>query len=193
MNHDTAQRNLKVCIPTWQSFDRCAYLSGLYEAMDTLAEVCDVDFIDLQAKPGFWRREALQRRLAWHDPTGFTAGMNPGLHPQRITEEYDLFLVCCQTLKELPYVNAVSGWRERSHKTACLISELYAKEVSSSKPFLRALQQFDVLFTELRESAGPIAEITGRPCYCLPTAVDAIRLAHEAFGCIEGRVALLSV
>jgi len=164
-------------MPTWRTFDRCAYLSGLYEAADTLADVCDLDLIDLEATPGFWRREALQRRLAWHDPTGFTAGLNPGLRAQRVTGEYDLFLAFCQTLKELPYVNAVKGWKERSKKSACIVAELYAAEVRRSKPFLRALQQFDYVFTELRESAGPISEVIGKPCHYLPSAVDAIRFS----------------
>ncbi|HMB74086.1 MAG TPA: glycosyltransferase [Gammaproteobacteria bacterium] len=177
MSDPTMSPDLKVCMPTWQSFDRCAYLSGLYEATDTLAEVCDLDLIELEATPGFWRREPLQRRIAWHDPTGFTARLNPGLRPQQVTGEYDLFLAFCQTLKELPYVNAIKGWKERSAKSACIVAELYAGEVRRSKPFLRALQQFDYVFTELRESAGPISEVIGRPCYCLPTAVDALRFS----------------
>ncbi|MGD8808961.1 MAG: glycosyltransferase [Gammaproteobacteria bacterium] len=176
-NGHPGQSDLKVCMPSWRSFDRCAYLSGLYEAADTLADVCDLDFVDLEAKPGFWRREALQRRLAWHDRTGFTAGLNPGLHPQQLTDEYDVFITFCQTLKQLPYVNAIRGWKERSRKSVCIVAELYAAEVRRSKPFLRALQQFDYVFTELRESAGPISEVTGQPCYCLPSAVDAIRFS----------------
>ena len=165
----------RVCMPTWRAFDRYAYLSCLYESADVLADSCDLDLLEIQAGRGFRTRESWQRRLVWHDPSGLTARLNPGLEPVTVTQDYDLFVIVCQTLKELLYLNSIKGWKERCRTSVCIIDEIYVAEVKQSKNFLRLLRQFDHVFTELRESAEPISEIIERPCHYLTAAVDTLR------------------
>src|SRR5690554_3538622 len=106
-----SRKDPRVCMPTWRAFDRYAYLSGRYGSQDVLADCCDLDLIRMQPASGFRTREYWHRRLVWHDPTGTISRMNPGLRPVEIVGEYDLFVLVCQTLKELLYLNAIKGWK----------------------------------------------------------------------------------
>lgn len=173
----SASRNPVVCMPTWRRFENAAYQAGTYEAQDVLADVCDLELIQLEPAAGFRAREFVQVRLAWRDPTGVFAGANPGLRPVALAKDYDLFVAHCQTVRELLYLNGVQGWKDRAQRSVCYLAELYANEVRQSKNLLRILRSFDVVVTELRESAPLIADVIGRPCLCLPPAVDAIRFA----------------
>jgi spore maturation protein CgeB len=102
---------------------------------------------------------------------------NPGLRPVALVKDYDLFIAHCQTIRELLYLNGVQGWKDRARRSVCYLAELYASEVRQSKNLLKTLRDFDFVFTELRESAPLIADTIGKPCVCLPPAVDAIRFA----------------
>lgn len=177
------QRDLKVCMPTWRRFDRHAFQSLRYESQDVLAELCDLEMLPLEAGPGFRVREAWHRRLAFRDSTGLFAFTNPGLVPQRMAQDCDVFIATCQTLKELLFVNAVTNWRDRCKVSVCIIDELYAAEVKHSRNLLRLLREFDHVFTELSGSVDAISEVIERPCYCLAPAVDTVRfspLPHQA-------------
>jgi hypothetical protein len=164
-------------MPTWRRFEHAAYHAGTYEAQDVLAEVCDVELVPLEPEVGFRARDYVHQRLAWRDPTGMIARANPGLRPIALDKDYDLFFAHCQTARELLYLNGVQGWKERARRSVCFLAELYASEVRQSKNLLKTLRNFDFVFTELRDSVAPIADAIGRPCLCLPPAVDAIRFA----------------
>lgn len=164
-----------VCMPTWRRFDRHAYQSPRYESQDVLADVANVDLVELDPGFAFPVREYWQRRLVWKDFTGSLAFANPGLVPRRLERDYDVFIVTCQTLKELMFVNAVKGWKDRCRISVCILDELFASEVARSRNFLKLLSAFDHVFTEFSSSAPAIADVTGRPCHALAHGVDAIR------------------
>jgi hypothetical protein len=167
----------KVCMPTWRRFARHAFQSPRYESQDVLADVANVDLIELDAGFGFSVREYWQRRLVWKDFTGSLAFANPGLVARRLEQDYDVFIVTCQTLKELMFVNAIKGWRERCRVSVCILDELFASEVKRSRNFLKLLSSFDYVITEFSSSAPGIADVTGRPCFALPHGVDTIRFS----------------
>jgi hypothetical protein len=172
-----AARDPSVCIPTWRRFARHAFQSPRYESQDVLAEVADVDLLELDPGFAFPIREYWQRRLVWKDFTGSLAFANPGLVPRRLDRDYDVFIVTCQTLKELMFVNAVKGWKDRCRVSVCILDELFASEVSRSRNFLKLLSSFDHVITEFSSSAPAIAEVTGKPCHAMPHAVDTVRFS----------------
>jgi Glycosyl transferases group 1 len=167
----------KVCMPSWRKFDHAAYQSNRYESQDVLAEACDLDLLCLEPAWSFAFREAWQRRLVWKDFTGVLKHANPGLKPVRVEKDYDLFVLVCQTPKELLLINAVKGWRDHCKTAVCIIDELYAQHIRRAKPFFDILDQFDHLIIELRESVDPLSQLLGRSCHNLPAAVDALRFS----------------
>ena len=158
----------RVCMPTWRDFNKGAFQCGLYEAQDIIAETDAVDVITLKAKPGLRSREQWQKNLVYHDPSGTLMYMNPGLKRVRLVGEYQLFIVVCQNLRELLYVNAIDGWREQCRKSICWIDEMWASAVPRYKRWLRALEQFDHICVGYRGTVDPLSKALGRQCHWIP-------------------------
>ena len=154
-----------------------AFEAGNYEAEDVFMEVDDVDLFPLEPGVGFRFKEKCQRRLLWRDATRALAYVNPGLRPVRLRKEYDLFFCRFQLLRELLYVNAVQGWKDRCRTSVCWLDELYSAEVLRSRNYLHILKRFDHVFVGLKGSVDAISEVIGRPCHFLPNAVDALRFS----------------
>ena len=154
-----------------------AFEAGNYEAEDVFMEVDHVDLFPLEPGVGFRFKEKCQRRLLWRDSTRALAYVNPGLRPVRLRKEYDLFFCRFQLLRELLYVNAVQGWKDRCRTSVCWLDELYSAEVLRSRNYLHILKRFDHVFVGLKGSVDAISEVIGRPCHFLPNAVDALRFS----------------
>jgi hypothetical protein len=164
-------------MPTWRGFKKVAFQAGLYEAQDVLAAIDDVDLIPMVPGPGLRLREQWQRRLLWHDVSRRLIFCNPGLRPVRLDHDYELFILVCQNWWDLPYVNALQGWRDRCRVTVCYLDEIYAGIVPRCKYWLQALNQFDHVIVGLRDSVGAVSKALGRPCHYVPGAVDALRFS----------------
>jgi hypothetical protein len=162
-------------MPTWRDFNRGAFQCGLYEAQDVFAETDAVDVISLKAKSGLTSTEQWQKNLIYHDPSGMLRHVNPGLKRVRLTGEYELFVVVCQNLHELLYVNAIAGWKEQCRTSICWIDEMWAYAVPRYKGWLRVLEQFDHICIGYRGTVDPLSKALGRQCHWMPGGVDAIR------------------
>jgi hypothetical protein len=162
-------------MPSGRNFSKETFHCGHYEAQDVLAEVDDVDLVCLEPRRGYEFKEFWQRRLMFHDISRRVIFANPGFNKVRLTREYDLFLVRCQTEKDLPQVNAIEGWKDRCKTSVCWIDELWAAQIPEAKYWLHALTQFDHLFTSCLGTVGPLSEAIGRPVHWLPAAVDTLR------------------
>jgi len=154
-----------------------AFEAANYEAEDVFTEVDDVDLVPLEPGSGFKFKEKCQRRLLWRDATGVLASVNPGLRPVRLEKEYDLFFCRFQTLRDVIYVNAVQGWKERCRTSVCWLDELYSAEVVHSRNYLHLLKRFDHVFVGFKGSVDAISQVIGRRCHFLPYGVDAIRFS----------------
>ena len=175
----TFKRALKprICMPTGRGFTRRAFLGGHYEAQDVLLEIDDVDLIELEAGPSFGFKESLQRRLLYRDVSRKIAFLNPGLRKVRLTREYDLFIVRCQTYWDLLYINAVEGWKDYCKTSVLWLDELWAASISEHRYWLPALKQFDHIFIGYRGTVGPLSAAIGRSCRWLPGGVDCVRFS----------------
>lgn len=103
--------------------------------------------------------------------------VNPGLQGVRLTQEYDLFVALCQDYSDLPYLNAIRGWRDRCKTSVCWIDELWAAAIPGYKYWLHALNQFDYVFIGCKGSVEPLSRAIGRPCYWLPGGADLLRFS----------------
>ena len=165
----------RICMPVFSRFTRKAFRCGLYEAQEVLTSTNDVDVIALEASGSLpWRKE-LQRIAMYHDFSRRLVFMNPGIEPVRLTREYDLFLAVCQSCWDIPYFNAVQGWKEKCKASACWIEEAWAASLPGYKYFLHALRQFDYIFVAFRSSVEPLSKLIGKECIWLPGGVDTLR------------------
>jgi Glycosyl transferases group 1 len=168
----------RICLPTTRSISREVFRSGLYEAQDVLAETNNVDLIDLQTGWGFRLREQWQRSLLLRGVPPNLAPRNPGLQKVRLTQDYDLFIAICQSLWDLPYINAVHGWKDRCKVSVCWLEEVWADQTIAMYPnLLRGLQGFDHVFITYQGAVHPLSDFLGRQCHPLPAAIDTIRFS----------------
>ena len=92
----------------------------------------------------------------------------------RVDHEYELFFAYCSNVQDLRYVNLIEGLHDRCRRRVCVIGELWPHMLSESRAHLHVLRNFDCIFSNLESSVDAIQDITGRPCYFLPSAVDAL-------------------
>jgi hypothetical protein len=162
---------------TARNFTKKAYQCGLYEAQDVFMNVDDVDMIYLEPGKGYQLRENIHRRFVWHDFTKKLVLLNPGLKPNRLVKEYELFVAVCGTLHDLPHINAIKNWKEKCQKSVCWIDELWVADLPKCKPWLSALKMFEHIFVGYHGSVNAVSNAIGRQCYFMPGAVDAIRFS----------------
>ena len=129
----------RICMPTWRNFTRRAFRCGLYEAQDVLAECDDIDLIRLDMAWGAWFDEYWLRTPLYYDVSRKLISRNLGLKKVQLTKDYDMFIAVCNTLWDLPYVNAIERWRDHCRVSVCWIDELWAAQVSDYKYWLHAL------------------------------------------------------
>lgn len=177
MSHVIPTRAVKarICMPTARKFARKAFRCGLYEAQDVLSEIDNVDLIGLHPSWGFRSCEKWLRRFLYHDRSRKLMFLNPGLQKVRLSQEYDLFVAVCQDYWDLPYFNAIEGWKDNCKTSVCWIDELWAAVIPGYKYWLDALSQFDHIFVGCRGSVATLSDAIGRSCRWLPGGVDTLR------------------
>jgi Glycosyl transferases group 1 len=169
------ERRPRICMPSLRGFANNAFRCGLYEAQDVLSEIDDVDLICLAPDRGLQLKAKWQRRLLYHDVSRRLVFANPGLQRVRLTQEYDLFVAICQDCWDLPYINAIEGWKEQCKTSVCWLDEIWATSIPDCKYLLHALNRFDHVFVGCRDSVGPLSRAIGQSCHWLPGGVDAVR------------------
>jgi hypothetical protein len=165
----------RICMPTARTFTKKVFQCGLYEAQDVLTQIDDVDLIHLEPGNGFRIKEGWQRRLLYHDVSRRLVFRNPGLKKVRLTHDYDLFVVSCQTYWDFLYLSAIEGWKDHCKTSVVWIDELWAAAIPLYKYWLHALRQFDHIFVGYSGTAVPLSNAIGQTCHWLPGGVDAMR------------------
>ena len=157
-----SQRNISKILPF-----RCAH----FEFEDVISQIDSVEMLAPRIDP-FTRRHKLAKQIAYHSPFS----PNPGLEQKPIRAGYDLFMAICGNPSDLLRVNAIGDWKSNCKKAVCLIDEVWVKEVSGYRNFLRMLDKFDLVVLYYSQSVKPVNELLGKEkCIFLPPGVDTIR------------------
>jgi hypothetical protein len=112
-------------------------------------------------------------RLAYHAPVT----LNPGIRRIPAKTHYDVFFTVCGGLAsqyDLLMLNAVSNVRDMCSTSVCLVDELWVKQMSKHRHFLRVLEKFDFVMLYYSQTVKPLSEQIGRKCVFLPPGIDAI-------------------
>jgi hypothetical protein len=170
-------RRPRICLLSARLFSRMAFQCAHLEAQDVLVESDDVDLICLEAEPAFARKHQWLRRLMYRDVSRRLAFVNPGLKPVRLTKDYDLLIVMCQTYWDVLYVNAVDSWKDHCKTSVCWMDELWAANLPLYKYWLPSLRRFDHVIVGMYGTMAPLSDAIGRQCHYVPGGVDALRFS----------------
>jgi hypothetical protein len=102
-------RQDRILMPTCRNFTKRAVRCGLYEAQDVLVDLRAVDLDCIER--GWWVNQRWLRLLPYREISRKTIFVIPGLQRLRLTGDCDLFFAVCQGYLDLPYINAIQGWR----------------------------------------------------------------------------------
>ncbi len=143
-----------------------------YEFEDVVCTIDDVDIFAPNPNGLFPISEKITNKITKY---ASAINLNPGVKKQQLKKNYDLFIMKCLFLRDLPSLNALKGWRKQCRTAACWLTESWFGELYKWKGHLRILSQFDYVFLSCRDSVQPIQNIVQRPCFYMPPGVDAIR------------------
>jgi hypothetical protein len=146
-----------------------------YEFEDIFAAVTGAQRIDATDLPAleFSRRAYKFARLAFGSPR-LARRLAPYPRSKVVLErDFELFFPMFNHPYELYSLAIIPNWRQRCHKAACFITEIWSDLLPEY--LLELLSSFDHVFVGYRHSVQDVARITGRPCTYLPSAVDVLR------------------
>jgi hypothetical protein len=148
-----------------------------YEFEDILAAVTNAQRIDATDLPAleFSRRAYKLARLASRSPRLARALAPYPRNKVILQRDFELFFPIFSHTYELYSLAMIHNWRQRCHKAACFINEVWSNLLPEY--LLELVSAFDHVFIGFRHSVKDIARITGRPCTYLPLAVDVPRFA----------------
>jgi hypothetical protein len=98
-----------------------------------------------------------------------------GLKPITLQRDYDLLIVVYNTFWDLQFINGIQRWKDYCKLSICWIDELWAACIPRYKYWLHALNQFDYVFMGSWGSLSALSQVLDRPCYWLPSGIDALR------------------
>jgi Glycosyl transferases group 1 len=150
-------------------FPKALFRCPHYEFEDLICEMDSVELLAPQVDP-FSARATFSVRLGYHAPVA----LNPGIPRTTANTPYDIFFTICGFPQDLLMVNAVSNAREMCRTSVCLVDELWVKEMSKHRHFLRILAGFDVVMLYYSQSVKPFGDQIKGKCAFIPPGVDAI-------------------
>jgi hypothetical protein len=140
-----------------------------YEFEDIISQIDSAEILAPQADLSSLRH-TIAKQLAFHAPIT----LNPGIPEIRIKQHYDLFLAVCGFPGDLLMVNAVSNWKGSCDLSICLIDELWVKQISHYRHFLRILEKFDVVMLYYSQSIDALSRQIECKCAFMPPGIDAV-------------------
>ena len=96
------------------------------------------------------------------------------MQPARADADYDLCFFMCQFPNELPEVEQVAGWRQRSRLACAFVLETWPHLFGKQRVDLRILDKFDHVFVLNAESIPALRAHTSTPISFLPVAADCL-------------------
>jgi hypothetical protein len=153
-------------------FGKALFRCPHYEFEDLICEIDSAELFAPKLDP-YSTRSKFALRVAYHAPVT----LNPGIRKIPAKTRYDLFFTFCggsASPLDLLALNAVSNVRDMCRTSVCLVDELWVKQMSTHRHFLRVLEKFDLVMLYYSQTVIPLSEQIGRKCVFLPPGLDAI-------------------
>ncbi|HTC53372.1 MAG TPA: glycosyltransferase [Steroidobacteraceae bacterium] len=149
----------------------------VYEFEDALASLTAAQRIDATDLPAleFSRRAYKLARFASGSPRLARRLAPYPSNKVTLQRDYELFFPMFSHVYELYALASIPNWRQRCHKAACFITEVWSDWLPEY--LVEMLSQFDHIFIGGPYGVADISRISGRPCSYLPLAADVLRFA----------------
>jgi hypothetical protein len=160
----------RVLLFSMRNLTRHVSRCGGYEFEDV---ICDCDEVDMLAPVGYRPRgrNGITRRIG----AMLLQRGRPFDREIRVAREYDLFFAFCLNPHDLRCLKHIKGLHDRCRRSVCVIGEIWPAKMAECNDVLKALRNFDQIFSTLSSSVDLIAEAIGRPCDFMPLGIDALR------------------
>src|SRR3954447_11472635 len=129
------------------------------EFEDLICEVDSAELIAPELDPSS-RRASFATRLAYHAPVL----LNPGIAQIPARQEYDVLFAICGFPQDLIMFDAIEDIRGASKISVCLLDELWVKEISKHRHFLKILAKFDIVMPFQINTVKPLSKEIGKAC-----------------------------
>jgi hypothetical protein len=157
-----SQRNL---------FPYDAWRYPLYEFEDIVGQIDSVELLAPLPRNWFKLGNKIAKRVTKYSPIV----LNPGISKIKVTNSYDMLFVLCSIPWDLLTFNVENSWKDYCKTSICLIDEIWVKQISQQKHFLKILSKFDYILLGLSQSVKAISAVTGKKCFFLPPGIDAAK------------------
>lgn len=176
-----------------RGLEQPVFHAAQYELEDLLVGLDDVDLLAPPRVPhpgasretrrvvnGALKRLGVPRRTApW---------TRPSMRSTRVVADHDLFFAVFHSGYQLAHLHRLPGWRDRCRYAACLLVEMWARNVPRNADYLRLLADFDVVYVQ-NPAVIPLLQGLGVPdVRFLPLGIDALAfspLPHAPARCID--------
>jgi hypothetical protein len=152
-------------------FPSDAWRSPLYEFEDIIRQIDSVELLAPVPRGRFKFGNKIAKRVTRYSPIV----LNPGISKASLIKNYEMMFVLCSIPWDLLAFSLDNGWKARCKTSICLLDEIWLKQISQQKYFLKILSQFDHVLICLSQSVKAIRELSGKECTFLPPAIDAIK------------------
>ena len=175
----SGQRDSRVLVFSQRALERPVWHAAQYECEDLLLGLDDVDLVSPPRQPhpalsresrrlvnGALKRAGVRRRTPpWN---------RPSMRPTRVEADHDLFFAVLHSGYQIAHLNRLRGWRERSRHAACLLVEMWGRNVGINEDYLRVLADFDVVYVMNPAILPRLAELGVTRTVFMPVGVDAL-------------------
>ena len=123
----------------------------------------------LLSEVGFRTARRLRRKL--------TGAYTPLMRPTELTADHDILFFVCQFLEEVPEIEQIRGWRERSRRAVIFLLEGWTSTFPDYPREMELLSRFDHVFVLNGSSVAALRRLVRAPVSQLNTASDAVLAA----------------
>ena len=158
------------------------HLTMVYEFEDAVRALDDVQLVAPGPAPhadtGVVARRLMNGGLSRAGlPRRSPPWTQPSMRPTTVAGHHDLFFAVFTDAHQLAHLHRLKGWRERSTRAVCFLTEVWSSAVEADADYYSLLSQFDAVYL-FTPQAGPALRALGAPDpVFLPVGVDAALFA----------------
>jgi len=167
-----AQNKARVCVYSQRHLQQLLSACPEYEFEDV---ICELDRVDVLSPQPYRLYEIKRRFINQLVRRAAIVSFNPGVQKTRFDRDYDLFLAKFMLQKDLLSLSAIRDWRKHCRTAICWLAESWVSNLTNWKGYAKILSQFDYVILSCRASVQPVQDMINKPCFYLPTGVDAIK------------------
>ena len=177
-SQDSKVSSPRICLLSQRNIKKAISRCVSYEFEDIICEIDEVELLAPEINPKLAHASVsakiaakiLKRIRKGHSKYGEVESFS-------LKRNYDIFLAFCQQPNDLSLLASCHGWGKCCQISICWLEEIWAAQLPNLQHTLDILSKFDYIILSSSGTVRPIADAINRPCYYLPSGVDAIRFS----------------